>query len=208
MNSYITGLTGGNNKDYTTNVWSKIYDADLLKETVSNIDLELYYAEDQYLNLKTLLSEKLNAISIRDEAYYVWDTRRGFSSNVDNAMVLFDEYQFVKALSVEILDHYNCSEELYFHCHCETLYFLKSIIETKIRDGESKKQTCEAVEYLSDYSFVQQAKSYIRELGQNKKWEELDFLSSHYSSADYYDWCIRHKPRLSLPRRVYYSLFK
>ena len=208
MNSYITGLTGGKNKAYTTNVWSKIYDADLLKETVSNIDLELYYAEDQYLNLKTLLNEKLSVISIRDEAYYVWDTRRGFSSNVDNALVLFDEYQFVKALSIEILDRYNCAEELYFHCHCETLYFLKTIVEDLIRRGHPKSEILEVITMLSVYDHVIMAKRYISGLDKKYTWEELDFLVSDYTSEEYYIWCLAHKSKDSFIKKLYISLLK
>lgn len=95
FNEGLKGALGiGNN--FSTTVWNKIYDADLVKQSVVNIDKGLFFAEDEYLNYHCFANDSLNRISTSEKCFYCWNVGVGFSSSNDSGLALLSDYDKIK----------------------------------------------------------------------------------------------------------------
>lgn len=92
------GLKGalGIGNNFSTTVWNKIFDADLLKQSVVNIDKGLFFAEDEYLNYHCFANDNLKRISTSDKCFYCWNVGVGFSSSNDSGLALLPDYDKIK----------------------------------------------------------------------------------------------------------------
>ena len=73
-------------------VWSKIYTADVVKDAVKKVNNSLYFAEDLFLNTCCFCSYKLKSVCVDPSAYYVCNTRVGFSNSSDSGKALIKDY--------------------------------------------------------------------------------------------------------------------
>lgn len=143
MADEIIGVIGGWGKTFNVNVWTKIYKAEVLKHCAANIAVSLRFAEDELLNLYAFFDENTVKVSAREEAYYVWDSGTGFSGNEKNAEVLFSEYQYIKPLTVKLIQENSCPDAVMWQCHTETVYFLKALAMSYIRsENSTEKRVC------------------------------------------------------------------
>ena len=139
MTNEIRGVIGDSLSIFNTNVWSKIYDARVLKSAVKNISKTLYYAEDECLNMWAFFDNLTLRVSARDESYYIWNMGTGFSSSRGAENILFSEYKYIKPLTVKLLKSVNCPSLVFRQCHMESIYFQKAIIQNMIKDKIDKK---------------------------------------------------------------------
>lgn len=193
MSGAIAGVFGQPDGIFDTTVWSKIYDAKVLKKAVQNIDHTLLYAEDMYLNMWAFCEEGVQTVSVRPDAYYVWNTGIGFSGSAGSSLVLFREYEHIKKLTEFFGQKYELPEELVIKCHIETLYFHKNLVQQMIDAGVVRHQVVETIEEIEKYSHLHVARQRVMALPNDKIWDELQYMAQSHTAEEFYDWCIAHK---------------
>ncbi len=169
----------------STSVWSKIYLTSVLKDAVRQVNFPLFYAEDMFLNVCCIMSNKTKKVCIDKNAFYIWKTYTGFSSK-DSGLALMDDYDIIKPIILQKLKETGASSEVLFRFNQESLYFAFNYLKSRIY----KMEYNEAIELILDINerpFVKSAKEYVnKELGEEKKYEELIFLASDYNCEEFY----------------------
>lgn len=204
----IKGVFGMPNSVFTPTVWTKIYDAQSLKRAMEGITESLVFAEDCYMNCRAFFEESIKTVSVRAEAYYVWNVGTGFSASHHSGEVLFDELRFVKPLQISLLEENRCNENIIYLCHLEILYFMKAMITQLIEENPSYEMVIRKIEDLSEYEIVKNAKKYFRTQTLKENWEELNIMASDLPSADYYEWIRRQMPKKNLKSVIRRILIK
>lgn len=190
----IQGIVSSGKFMLNTNVWSKIYRAEILKEVVSQIEQPLYYCEDMYLNTIAFFNKSIKRISVHPEAYYVWNVGIGSSGADEAAQKLFSEYEFLKPKIIEQAEKNNVREEIKFQIHIETIYFMKAIIENLIDEKIKEDYIIRQIKTYEEMNIVSLAKEYLKNnVKESELYEELKFLISSYTAEEYYDYLIVHK---------------
>lgn len=205
MDNQIRGVLGfGWSSDVVigTQVWNKIYKADLLKDAVRSINESLYFCEDQYLNTFAFFNEKMNKVSVRDEYYYCWTVGIGFSSSKDALMTFIKDYQHIKRASIPLIKEHSTSRVL-SQAHWDTLTVYKWTIYNMLYKRIPKEQIIQTIEEIEKYQYIQEAKEELRCMEEAKKFKDVDFLTSDYSSLQYFDYC-----RSTLPSRSTKTVLK
>lgn len=198
----IRGITGGSGSGFDTSVWSKIYTGSILKSAVTHVHAPLLYAEDMNLNLWTFFDPMVKKVSLRKEAYYVWNVSVGFSSSQQGGETLFREYDIVKPTAYYLLLENECSEDTLFLCHLESIYFFKAIVESMVAENKERDAVLEKIRWLNHFEYIKASKEFFRKQPAEKIWEELRFLSSDYSAEEYLAYCENRKPRETLKLRI------
>lgn len=178
-------------------VWSKIYDAEMLKNAVKNINTPLYFAEDLYLNLWAFFDDKTKIISARPFGAYVWKVGVGFSSSKKSSTSLFDDYETVKVDALKLMKKHNINSEYEWNNNIESLYSFKVYICGLINGKVNRDEVIEIIEKINSYKYIKQAKEGIITDLTHSKWDELMFMVSDYKSDEYYDWCLQRLPKKS-----------
>ena len=190
----IQGIVSSGKFMLNTNVWSKIYRAEILKEVVSQIEQPLYYCEDMYLNTIAFFNKSIKRISVHPEAYYVWNVGIGSSGADEATQKLFSEYEFLKPKIIEQAEKNNVREEIKFKIHIETIYFMKAIIENLIDEKIKEDYIIRQIKTYEEMNIVSLAKEYLKNnVKESELYEELKFLISSYTAEEYYDYLIVHK---------------
>lgn len=191
----VSGILGGDYTMFDTMVWSKIYRAPVLKDAVKNIHIPLFFAEDQYLNIRAFFSDDVQTISVRNECHYVWNVGVGFSSSANSDQILFSEYAHLKSLCIEQCRKHHVAEDIIFKCHRETLYFHRAIIYGMIQNNCPRESVLDSITKMQDYRFVRDAKAYCSAFPEKMTDDFLHFASDDYTADTYYDYCVRHVPK-------------
>lgn len=192
MQFEIAGILGTEkNSMFDSVVWSKIYDAVMLKDAVKNIDVSLYFAEDVYLNFWAFTNKNTKKVSARTVGVYAWSTGVGFSSRADGAETLFRDYEQIKPRMLSVLEESGAAEQVIWNNHLESLYAVKTYVEAAIRNGMSATEIVKKIERIDRYQYIQNAKKWIRTTQNFGKWEELEFMIGDYTAQAYYDWIIQ-----------------
>lgn len=187
----ISSVLGGDGY-ITPTVWSKMFLTDVLKDAVKNIDVSLYFAEDQFLIVNCLLSDCLKCVCIDPASFYVWDTKTGFSSLKDSGMALMKDYEITKPLIHKKLKDENSDFEVLYRLHLESLYFMVAYLNARINEIDLN-EAYELIEQVNSFDFIQLAKYFVNnELEEEKKYDELVFLSSNFTPEEF---CERFKDR-------------
>lgn len=191
----IAGIFGMPNTIFTPSVWTKIYQAEILKQAAASISETFFFAEDCYLNCAAFFSDNIESVSVRPEAYYVWSVGVGFSSSHNSGEILFDELKFLKPLQINLLREHFCNEEIILWCHLEVLYFMKAIIIRMMEEKRDKEVIVRKITELDEYDIVKEAKLYFNNQTVKPVWRELEVMISNLSPIDYYTWCESQVPR-------------
>lgn len=208
MNEAISGVLGQPDGIFDTTVWSKIYDADVLKAAVQNIDKPMFYAEDLYLNMLAFFNESVKSVSVRPEAYYVWKTGIGFSSSSGSGKVLFREYEQVNRLAETIAQEYELPAEIVRKCHIGTLYFHKKLV-LQIWDETQDEELClKEVAEMEAMPHLNIARSYVQKLSPKEIWDELAFMADRHSPEEFLHWCRQNRPAVGKKERILGMLAK
>lgn len=184
LGSVFEGFGGGY---ISTSVWSKMYSSDVLKDAVQNVNYTLYVAEDLFLNTCCLLSDKMQLVCVDPNAYYVWDTRFGFSKSKDSGLELIKDYAKVKPIIHNMLIESNCSSNVMFRLHIESLYYAMIVLKSKINSMEYN-DVLQLIDEVNSMEYIRLAKSFMNQSVINEEAsEELRFLSSDYTPKEFYD---------------------
>ncbi len=184
-----------------TQVWNKIYKAEILKEAVSNINESLYFCEDVYLNIYAFFHPKTERVSVRDECYYCWDIGTGFSSTEAARMTFLRDYQYVKQASIPLIKEYS-TQKVLSQAYWDSLTVYKWTIYSMLYDGMTKGDITTAIEEIERYPYIQEAKTELRKVEDSKTFKDVDFLTSDYSSAEYYDYCWNTLPSRNMKTQL------
>lgn len=198
----ILGIIGASHKIFEVVVWNKIYEANVLKAIAREIRVPLYFAEDMFLNVHAFFYKGTHVVSTKKEAYYVWNVGTGFSNTKQGAMVLFDEYNYVKPEVIRIATENSCTEKGIWQCHLETIYFMKSLVTEAIINKKSQGEILNLIKKLDGYEFVNIAKQYFEEQPTDKVWAELRFLSNKYTPEEYLKYCSAHIPKITVKKCI------
>ena len=134
-----------------------------------------------------MLSDKVTNVCVDPHAFYVWDTRYGFSGKKDSGNALFKDYNQIKPVMHQMLKTANCSEDVVYRLHLESLYFMLSYLKANFNETDLKK-TYELINTMSLYPCIQLAKRYVNtELSEEKRFEELVFLAGDYTPQEFYE---------------------
>ena len=189
MQFEIAGILGTEkNSMFDSVVWSKIYDAVMLKDAVKNIDVSLYFAEDVYLNFWAFTNKNTKKVSARTVGVYAWSTGVGFSSRADSSEALFRDYEQIKPIMLSALAEYGVDEQVIWYNHLETLYSVMNFVCAMINNGTSEAEVVKKIETIDKYQYIQNAKKWIRTNQKFRKWESLEFMARDYTAQEDYDW--------------------
>ena len=205
MNYQIKGVLGfGWDPEIVlgTQVWNKIYKADLLKEALNSINESLYFCEDVYLNIFAFFNPKTKRVSVRDEYYYCWDISTGFSSSEAARMTFLRDYQYIKQASIPLIREYSTQKVLSQACW-DSLTVYRWTVYSMLYDGTTKEVIIEAIEEIEGYSYIQEAKKELRKTKNSRSFKDIDFLSADYSPSEYFSFC-----QSSLPVRGVKTILK
>lgn len=192
-NKEVTSVFGGKNGYITSSVWSKIYSTSLLKNAVESIDVGLFFAEDMYLNICCFFSPLFHSICISPNAYYEWDLRFGFSSKKDSGKALLKDYDIVKPRIDQFLRQNNVCSDVFYIFHLESLYFMRALLVSAY-DKKNSEDFDLLYETINSMQFIRLAKDYMNnELDESKKYDDLMFLSSDFSKAEFIERYLRGK---------------
>ena len=180
-------------------VWNKIFLTQVLKDAVNLIDIPLFFAEDQFLNICSLTSKSLSKICIDTSAYYVWSVGTGFSAKKDSGDALIADYKKTKPRIINILESFNCDESVMYRLHLESLYFLANYLIEKT-DCKVTDSNCALIDQMNHLEYIMAAKSYFNcRAPKEKLYEELIFLSSNYTPQEF---CERFKYRTTKKYKI------
>lgn len=191
MQKEIEGIVSSGTYALNTNVWSKIYRTSILKEIVNKINQPLYYCEDMYLNTIAFFNKNIKKISIRPEAYYIWNVGIGTSGSEKAARRLFYEYEFLKPLTIDLAKKNSVNEEIIYKIYMEIIYFMKTIINNMLDERISDIEIINEIEKYEKMNIVKLAKQYLKMNA--KLYNELNFLTSSYTASEYYDYLVIHR---------------
>lgn len=192
MQKEIEGIVSSGTHELNTNVWSKIYRTSILKEVVNKINQPLYYCEDMYLNTIAFFNKNIKKISIHPEAYYIWNVGMGTSGAEKAARKLFYEYAFLKPLIIELAKENNVNEEIIYKIYMEIIYFMKTIIDNMIDEKIRDIEIISEIEKYEKMNIVKLAKQYLKN-NTKESYSELNFLTSSYTTREYYDYLMTHR---------------
>lgn len=181
------------------NVWSKIFLTDVLKDAVKRIEIPLYFAEDQFLNICALTSQSLKHVCIDNSGYYEWTIGTGFSSSKDSGDALIEDYKKTRPIILDILHSFDCDETVIYRFFLETVNFIAVYLidKTKCKLTESN---CALIKQVNHLDYVMEAKHYFNSIAPKEiLYEELIFLSSDYSPEDF---CNRYKYRTTKSYKI------
>lgn len=188
LNEGLKGALGiGNN--FSTTVWNKIYDADLVKQSVVNIDKGLFFAEDEYLNYHCFANDNLKRISTSDKCFYCWNVGVGFSSSNDSGLALLSDYDKIKPTIIEKLKELNLDEILWIY-NLETVYFCRSIVISLISKNEDKNKIFDIIDRIFKSESFILASDYFKSYTEKEKvWDELKKLATVRNKQEFYNLC-------------------
>lgn len=182
----VIGIVSSNITSFSPSVWSKIYEADILKDITSRIDHPLFYGEDMYLNTLAFFNPKVQYAAVSPKGYYVWNTGIGTSGTDEASINLFKEYAYIKPRTLILAEENNAGKDVLTAIQSEIIFFFRYIILDMIENHKFKEEVISTIQTLDELTFVQNAKLYFRMHDQNHFHKELEFLDSDYKPEEYY----------------------
>lgn len=205
MDYQIKGILGfGWSPDIvlTTQVWNKIYKADILKNAVQKIKEPLYFCEDEYLNIFAFFDSNVNSVSVRREYYYYWNVGIGFSSSQDAKLTFLQDYQYIKNASVPLLKMYS-NKNILMQAFWDSLTVYKWTIYNMIYNRIPRNKVVEVIEKIENYQYIKEAKNELKSINKSEYYPDLNYLTSDYSPESYYEYC-----QMTLPMRKKKAVIK
>ena len=184
LGSVFDGYGGG---VLSSAVWSKIYSADVVKDAVKKVNHSLYFAEDLFLNTCCFCSNKLKNVCVDPSAYYVWNTRLGFSNTSDSGKALIKDYNLIKPQIHQMLMESQAGETVINRLHLESLYFMLFYLRNQF-DDNNIQHTYDLINEINSLPYIQLAKKYVNEdMDENMRFDELMFLASDFTPEEFYE---------------------
>ena len=204
MNSQIKGILGfGWSSDIVldTTVWNKIYKADILREAVTHINESLYFCEDQYLNMFAFFSKYTQRVSVRNEYYYWWTIGVGFSSSEKARITILDDYKYIKKECIPLIKKYS-TEDILYRAYWDSLTVYKWTIYGYLFDHTPEEKILDIINNIEEYQYIIDAKNELRKARNSLDFKDIDFLTSSYTSLEYYEYCKKTLPNKTIKSRL------
>ena len=214
------GAVQGRGGNFNVSAWSKIYDSKILKAAAANMTGAYTCGDDMQQGLYAFSGEMTQSVSCRKEAHYVYNVGRGITANPNVIFMLLRDYQAVKMEISAVARKLNVNEDFFIHLWSESLYCFKLGITDAINRGLDKTEILQKIEAIDQYTYIQTAKDYFRNLI-DSGWlerpdsrmyllryenehnvENLRFMCSDYTSEDYYNWCLINRKKPSIISKV------
>ena len=192
---YITAMNA--------NVWTKIYQADILKKAAVKVCKSLFSAEDLYLNLLTYTTDGIEKVSFHTDAFYVWNLETGFSSSDSGSERLYLERNVNRIMALEFVEKYQLGGNITYELNYNTLFSYKERIGLMINKQTDKQTILERIAKYETYEFIRVAKDYFRKLDKNKYDDVIAFMIGTYSPEELYDYCDKTKGKLKAISRLH-----
>lgn len=187
----MRGIFGSNDVPFNTPVWNKIYRSSCLKSIIKDINISLYYAEDQFLNI--LAFSYANAVSVNNGAYYCWEIG-GFSSSGKVVFALFDDYEKIRPIEFEYVNKYYRDTNIKYNLCMEAIYLIRNAIINMIRESSPSNEIIDIIKKLNEYEFVKEAKSFFND-NRQYMYDELDCLINYKTEKEYYEYVKNNIPK-------------
>lgn len=208
FNDQIKGVLGIANSDFSTTVWDKIYEADLIKSAAEKINETMFFSEDEYFNVRCFFNKNLKSVSSCSDSFYCWKKNIGFSSSKDSSLTLFNDYEILKPIVNDLLADYRIDQNIVWTYNLETIYFYRSIINRMIIDGIEKNTILDTTEQLiNSKSYKIAVEFFLNYKGDNNIWYELQEMISISDVNEYYTFCSKHLIKDSFLTKVKKFLF-
>ncbi len=192
---YITAMNA--------NVWTKIYQADIIKKSALKVNKSLFSAEDLYLNLLTYTTDGIEKVSFHTDAYYVWNLETGFSSSDSGNERLYFERNVNRMMALNFVEQYHMDSGITYALNYNTLFSYRERIGLMINKKTDKETILERISKYETYEFINVAKDYFRNLDKSKYDDVIAFMISDYSPEQLYDYCDKTKGKLKLLSRLH-----
>lgn len=196
---YKDYLSSEKNGAFGASLWNKAYITDIFKESVSKINTSLDFGEDILLLLKYISNLKfLSMYNIKD-CLYSYYSGIGISSNNDENIL--DKYSELKNAQLKLCKDWSLCEDAKYYCNLESIYLLFLIVKGMISDGIDKNYILSYIEKSNEYNCIRLAKNFFKYDYSKALYEELRFLVSDYSPAQYYKYAEEHIVKLTITER-------
>ena len=192
---YITAINA--------NVWTKIYQADIIQKAALKVEKGLFSAEDLYLNLLTYTTSGIETVSFHPEAYYVWNLETGFSSSDSGSDRLYLERNVNRLMALEFVHRYNMDLSIIYELNYNTLFSYKERIGLMINKKTDKQLILQRIATYETYEFIRVAKEYFRTLDRSKYDDTIAFMIGDYTPEELYDYCNKTKTELKLFSKIH-----
>ena len=193
IHNYYTDYLGGeNNKIITPSVWSKIYDAKVVKEAYQRLVDIPTGAGDLYLNLHIISSNEFHNIFCTNEVFYKYYSGIGSYSKADISFVI--NYSNIKKYQESLCDKYGLPERAKYYCHLESVYYLYGDVIDKYFKGVSDDELIKEIEEASQYECIRRANEYFKSRPKEELYEELIILTNS-TPVEYLDYLKTHAKR-------------
>lgn len=201
-NEFYEELVGwGEHKAVNPSVWSKVYEASLLKSAIKDMEYTVNICEDLILNLAVFDNEKFKNLYVTPLAFYSYKTGIGFSTtwNMDS----INDYIYLKNYQLKLCEKWGLGTKGMFHCHLETLYFLMGSIGVAYNKHMNDEELIAEVNKAEKFETVKMAKAFYKSLPENKLFDELKVLV-YASPQEYIEYVKAHtaKPKNMLQKIV------
>jgi len=194
----IAGIFSYVSSSLTPNVWTKIYDAEVLKEAAKKVDVPLFRCEDMYLNTIAFYEPAVQQVSVSPKSYYVWHTAIGTSGEDEAGHYLFMEYRYLKPLAATMAMENGNYQNILKAIHLETIGFFRALIVGMIRNGQSEEAILQRISEYDHLAFIQDAKHFLHENCKYTSKEPIAFLTGSYTPEEYFSYIKEHMPKQTL----------
>ena len=203
---YTDYLSSENKKIIMPSVWSKIYDAKVVKEAYQRLVDIPTGAGDLYLNLHIISSSEFHNIYCTNEVFYKYYSGIGTYSKSDISFLI--NYSNLKKYQESLCDKYNLPEKAKYYCHLESVYYLYADVINRYFKGFPDDVLIKEIEEASQYECVKRANVYFKSRPKEELYEELIILTNS-TPEEYLDYLKAHaKKPPNLFRRGVKKVFK
>jgi len=199
----LLGVVPGRGNIFDVTVWSKIYDGDLLRESIQDISLPVHYGEDQFINFLAFTNDKLRKVSSRKQTYYIY-CRYGNSmtNSTDASFKIFSDYNLFKLEEIKRLNNLPINPDILMRVHSESLWCYRASINMLLKDKILDETILKHIADVEQYEYIKLAKQYFCSHPEDIWTSEMNFMISNYKPQEYLNWCKANLPKESMKERI------
>lgn len=161
-NVYYEDFIGASEANAVTiNIWDKIFDAKLLKNSIEKLEFKSVIGDDLYLNLSVFDNPSFKKIYIINDVMYNYSLGIGISSTWKENIL--EDYSFCKKYQNELCNKWNLEEKAKNYCNLESIYYLLNIvIDLVYVQKKSDKQIIDYLNEAENFECIKIAKDYFK----------------------------------------------
>lgn len=195
-NLYYEDFLGcSRHKVVSVTLWDKIFETNLLKNAIKNLEFNSSIGEDLYVVLASFDNSLFKNIFVSNEVMYDYNIGIGFSSTWNEDTLV--DYAVCKKYQNELCDKWHLEEKAKNYCNLESIYYLlTNVIDLVYIKKKSDKQIIDYLNEAENFECIKIAKDYFRSRPKEELFDELIFLVNA-SPEEYLDYVkrTRRKPK-------------